>query len=245
MAPTRQSVPTRPRLCLLDAFDLNGGSEPVVLPQNARRLLALLALRGRRMTRAALAPLLWPGEPDEAALGALRSALYRLRKGAPWSVVGGEGWLQLNPVVAVDVAQRRRAVAHLQDDGGDADVDSVARLGLDSTLLPSWEDPWVEPYRRREEEFERHARDCLAERLAGAGREAEAVDIALVSIARDPLWERPYRIITASHLRAGNPAQAILMFEEYRRLCAKELGAAPSKGFYELLASVEHVPDSA
>lgn len=243
--PSHQPSSGRPHLRLLETFDLSRGSEPANLPQSAQRVVALLALKRTRVSRSAAASTLWGDAVETSGTAVLRSALYRLRRAAAWSVIGGDGWLQLNPMVSVDVDERRRVVTALR--AGDVEVgdDAVTDLALDAPLLSGWRDDWLEPYRRRELELERHARDALAEQLVAAGRSADAIDLALISIARDPLWEWPYRLIAGAHLGAGNPAEAMVVFEEYRCLVSAELGTAPSTQFYDLLGAVTHVPDTA
>src|SRR5215470_8408028 len=65
------------RLTLLGGFTLATDTDEIVLPMSAQRLVAVLALRERPLSRAHLAGLLWPDCPTERSLADLRTALWR------------------------------------------------------------------------------------------------------------------------------------------------------------------------
>lgn len=58
----------------------------MLLPEGSQRLLAYLALKGRRIHRQAVAGTLWPVATEAHASSSLRSALGRLRGEARASV---------------------------------------------------------------------------------------------------------------------------------------------------------------
>jgi hypothetical protein len=62
---------------LLGGFTLLRDAEEIELPMSAQRLVALLALRERPLSRAYLAGVLWPDCTAERSLADLRTALWR------------------------------------------------------------------------------------------------------------------------------------------------------------------------
>lgn len=225
-------------LRLLAGFEYRNGTQEVVVPQSAQRLLAYLAVEEHRVTRSSAAEVLWPRSTEAASLASLRSALHRARAILPWSITGSDRDLMLSPLITVDVVERRRLIRRLARAPDTVDLPELESADLHSEILPGWNDDWLEPMRRREAELIRHARDCLAERLLAEGRFAEAIDAALAAIAHDPYGELPYRVVAGAHLRQGNPAAAALVFENYRRLVGDELGVRPSDQFRSLVTEV-------
>jgi DNA-binding SARP family transcriptional activator len=68
------------RLKLLGGFTLLRGREEIALPTSAQRVVALLALRDRPLSRGHLARVLWPDCPAERSLADLRTALWRVNQ---------------------------------------------------------------------------------------------------------------------------------------------------------------------
>ena len=91
------------RLTLLGGFGLMKGAEEVGLPLSAQRLVALLALRGRPLSRGCLAGVLWSEYSVKRSMADLRTALWRANHaGVP--VVSTLGMrLHLAAEVEVDV----------------------------------------------------------------------------------------------------------------------------------------------
>ena len=118
VAAASNGASRRPRLTLLDAFDLSDGAEPVPLCLPVQRLLAFLALRGRPTRRAHVAFTLWTDSSEDRAFGSLRSALWRLRRDGHCLVEEANGRLRLAPAVRVDVHERGRGGAPTTRSGG-------------------------------------------------------------------------------------------------------------------------------
>jgi YVTN family beta-propeller protein len=95
-------------------------------------------------------------------------------------------------------------------------------------FLPGEEGTWVEAKRRELADALRRALGCLSEACLRLGDDAEAARWAEESIALEPYREAGYRRLMAAHAAAGNPAEALRVYERCRRLLSEELGAYPS-----------------
>src|SRR5215467_5076221 len=103
------------RLHLLDRLELTIGSHRPALPAHADRLLALLAVRGKPITRATLAHTLWPEVPDSQASAKLRSVLWRTADYRPHIIELANGTLTLAGCVWVDYHESTQVAERLMD----------------------------------------------------------------------------------------------------------------------------------
>src|SRR5262245_30330559 len=141
--PASGPVPVRPRLRLLDGFDLRRGDERLALRPASERLLAYLALADKAVERATVAYRLWPDKPEQRAVAILRSAIWRIRQLPPPDLVETTTThIRLHPAVWVDARdgldELRRPDPDAVGDGGAA---SFACGG--GELLPDWYDDWL------------------------------------------------------------------------------------------------------
>lgn len=98
-----------PRVALLGDFALRwGGAVVAELPLGSQHLLALLALRGRPMSRETLAGELWPGASAPRAFANLRSAIFPLRSVADTMIVSSDADIALAPDVVIDLHEAAR-----------------------------------------------------------------------------------------------------------------------------------------
>ncbi|SDD48319.1 DNA-binding transcriptional activator of the SARP family [Geodermatophilus telluris] len=225
-----------PRLTLLHGFSLEpgGGVPPPDLPRAVQRLLARLGL-SRCPDRTAIAGQLWPDVPEDHAHGSLRSALWRLRRVAPGTVEVSGGTLCLAPAVRVDVRELETWAARVLDpQGGDAGL-AVPGEALRGPLLPGWSEEWVLLERERLRQLRMHALEALADRLAVAGRFAEAVEAAYAAVGEEPLRESAHRAVVRVHLAEGNLAEARRAYASFRDLLAGALGVAPTPSMTALV----------
>jgi len=95
-------------------------------------------------------------------------------------------------------------------------------------FLPGEEGPWVEEKRRDLNEVLLRAVECQRDASFGAGEFAEAVRNAEGVTRLEPFRESGYRRLMEAHAAAGNPAEALRVYERCRRFLADELGAYPS-----------------
>jgi DNA-binding SARP family transcriptional activator len=229
---------------LLGGFTLLRENEEIVLPMSAQRLVALLALRERPLSRAYLAGLLWPDYSTERSLADLRTALWRANHYRA-SVVTTTGMrLSLRSEVQVDV----RALMALGRRAADPAAKSVItelqgmswfELSLD--LLPDWYDDWLVDDREGVRQLRLHALESLTDELSNRGRHAEAILAALTAVRLEPLRETAHAALIKAHLAEGNRSEARRQFNRCRDLLAAELAVEPSESIRRLIYSPSSV----
>jgi DNA-binding SARP family transcriptional activator len=236
--PAAQNSPEL-RLSLLDGFLLTRREAHMALPPGAERLLAYLALTGRR-ARAHVAGTLWPDVRDEQALASLRSALWRLGRACAGALEINGDTIDVARGVAVDVRYFRAAARAVIDRRPPpiSDPHSFADL-MRTELLPGWYDDWVLVERERLRQLGLHALEAISARLLEQEAFAPALEAALAAIAAEPLRESAYRMAAQIHLAEGNVVEARRQYDACRRLMLVELGAGPSHQFATLVGLTE------
>ena len=208
----------------------------------SQRLLALLALRDRALTRASVAGTLWPESSEDHAYSSLRSALGRLSRVTRDAVVVTPLDLSLADGVKIDVRDARALAHRLLDPAVKAPIDdlraaSVAVLSTD--VLPDWYDDWVLVDAEEWRQLRLHALEALTEHLLAAENFGEATGAALAAVRAEPLRESS-RVALIRVLRAeGNQAEALREFERYRTLLHEELGLEPTARLLDLIADLQ------
>ena len=240
VAAASNGAPRRPRLTLLEAFDLSDGAEPVSLCLPVQRLLAFLALRGRPTRRAYVAFTLCTDSSEDRAFGSLRSALWRLRRDGHRLVEETNGRLRLAPAVRVDVHEAAEAAHRVLDPAREIDDADRDRVFLDGELLPDWYDDWVALERERFRQLRVHALERLCERLTSEHRFTEAVETGLAAVEGEPLRESAHRVLIHAHLAEGNAAEALRQYRIFRGLLRDRLGLEPSGQMDELVRPLVH-----
>jgi DNA-binding SARP family transcriptional activator len=201
----------------------------VPVPEGAKRLLALVALRDGPVERRQVAGTLWPFGDDGRAAGNLRSSLWRLRRSGI-EVLHSDRWsIGLRSGVTVDVhhlsawADRLIAGRPHPDDLGRVDLD------LDSVLLlPGWCDEWTILEREKLRQRMLHALEAASRWLMACGRHAEAISAALVAVNAEPLRESAQQTLIEGYLGEGNWSEAHRVLVDYQDLLARTLRVAPS-----------------
>ena len=204
--------------------------------RQGRLLLAYLAInRDRPCSRGELIDLLWPEAPPAAADTALSALLSKLRRVLGSGALAGRSNVRLVApgAVTVDVEEAaraaRRAEAALQD-GAWRPAETAARQALTAdpaAFLPDCDGSWVRDQRASLEVLRVRALEMLAEACLRAGELGEAEDAARAAVAAAPFRESSHRLLMEVHEAAGNPAEALRVFEDLRRLLREELGTAP------------------
>lgn len=227
------------KLMLLGGFTLLRENEEIVLPMSAQRLIALLALRERPLSRAYLAGLLWPEYSAERSLADLRTALWRVNQSCA-SVVATTGMrLSLRADVQVDV---RTLTAVGRAGVGPAARSVIAELAdmswfeLSLDLLPDWYDDWLVDDREGVRQLRLHALEVLTDELSLRGRHAEAIQAALAVVRLEPLRETGHATLIRAHLAEGNRSEARRQFYRCRDLLAAELAVEPSESIRRLVS---------
>ncbi len=223
------------RLQLIGCCELTRTDVPVALGVNARRLVALLALKGRR-DRAYLAGTLWPECSEAHAYGNLRQTLSRLnRTGADGVVDVGAGSLALAPNVSVDLHDATATATAVLTDQSYAWRTALAQLA-GGDLLPGWYDDWVLAARERLRQLRLHGLEALATQLLDNGLVAASLEASLAAVEIEPLRESAHRLVMRAHLAEGNRGEALRQYDYLRDLLHTELGTGPSPLAEALLA---------
>jgi DNA-binding SARP family transcriptional activator len=253
------------RLQVLGEFHVWVEETPLAVRPAQQRLLALLAVSRRPVSRTAVSQRLWEDLEDRRGASALRSNLWRLPRptGVPL-VTSSSSHVALSPGVVVDLWEREHAAQALtrpratpaEDTAADthegamdarelrplSDQDPVggqephARWSED--LLPEWSDDWLTVERESYRQLRLHALEHLSRLFRVRGEHASALTAALAAVQADPLRESAHRQVISVHLAESNPAEALRQFHVYRRLLAHELGLPPSPAIRELVAQL-------
>jgi DNA-binding SARP family transcriptional activator len=222
-------------LHVLGGFEVVIGGDVVVLPLNAQRLIAFLAIRERPQLRATAAGTLWLDMVESRAAANLRTTLWKLRQSDCRAVRVSGNALSIAPEAEVDLArllaQARRLIAP-SDELRAEDADAEALCG---DLLPDWDEDWIQFERERLRQLRIHALESLCRRLSRAGRHAEAVDAGQAAVCAEPLRESAQRALIESHLAEGNMCEAKRQFEMYRDVLWDALRLLPSNELQHLV----------
>ena len=211
-------------------------SQRINVPEGSKRLLAFVALHGKRVERRYAAGALWPTGDDLRAAGNLRSSLWRLNRSCVPLIESDKSSLALRDDVLVDAHVITRWANRLIN-GFASTTDLTVRPGgadgLD--LLPGWYDDWALIERERLRQRLLHALEALSATLLRLGRCREAVEAAMVAVTSEPLRESAQRTLIAAHIAEGNWIEAKRQFAAYRRLAVTELGVEPHPSMYQMM----------
>ena len=229
-----------PRVTVQGGFSLrtpDNGTVPLV--GEARRLLALLALRGNMVHRALVAGQLWSEVTERRAHSSLRSALARLPVQARTVVVISPAEVGLTDGVTIDLRESRALADRLLTPGGCPDTEdcSARAVGMLSTdLLPGWDEDWASCEAEQWHQVRMHALEAMAH-LVGMGRFGAAVESAVWAIRVDLFRESGHAALIRVHLAEGNQSEALRQFATYRELIVDELGLEPTPRLRALVFS--------
>ena len=223
---------------LLGGFELRYADQMVRTTPAAQRLVAFVATRSAKVSRAAVAQALWPDTPAARAAANLRSTLWRLRHGHGEGPISSTPYgLALGPETVVDIHAVHAMTAGLVHGPGDG-PDRLDPATLSDDVLPEWSEEWLLSTREWFRQVRLHALEALCHRHCREGRFGEAIEVGLAAVACEPLRESAHRAVVEAHLAEGNPAEALRQYRAYRRLLDDELGLPPSRRFQELIAGL-------
>jgi DNA-binding SARP family transcriptional activator len=212
---------TTVRLTVLGELQLVVDGIAAVIPTQAQRLLALLAVR-EHQPRTTVCGMLWADASQMRAQANLRNAAWQVRMHSRDLLRCDRLSVGLRPGAAVvDLVEARRQASQAMDGvlgSGDA---------LREDLLPLWDEEWLVMERERQRQLRLHALEALSANLCGAGRFPEAVDAALAAVRAEPLRESAQQALVRAHLAEGNVHEAVRQLDLYRRQLDQELGIGP------------------
>jgi DNA-binding SARP family transcriptional activator len=228
-------------LSVLDTFTFRAEDRVLTLPGRSQKLLALLALREKPMTRLLVAGMLWPESPEREAASSLRSALWRLKGEAGDALVIEKIDVGLRSSVGVDLREARALARRLlagSETTLPGDTSTTAVQMLSGELLPGWYDDWVLIEGAEWHQLRLHALEAMASRLTAEGRCADAIQAALATVRVEPLRESAHGALIKSFIAEGNVNEAVKDFYRFRDLLRAELGVDPSPQLTNLVENL-------
>jgi DNA-binding SARP family transcriptional activator len=228
-------------LSVLGSFQFRAGDVVPPLPSGSQRLLALLALRDRSVTRLMIAGTLWPDSTEQHASASLRSALTRLRGEARAAVDVADLDLNLASGVIVDIRESKRFAHRLLEPDAphlEPDATAAAVASLSADLLPDWYEDWVLIETAEWRQLRLHALEAMAAQLVTERRWAEAIGAAQAAIRGEPLRETSHAALIRVFLAEGNQTEALGQFERYRTLLNNELSLEPTEQISNLVENL-------
>ncbi len=212
--------------------------------RQGRILFAYLAVQhGRSVPRDELAELLWGEDLPATWEKALRVLTTKLRAlleecgidgasmlrsafGCYQLTLPADTWIDLDAAVTA-LERGEAALAGRELDEARAQASAAAELAR-RVFLPGEDGRWVEDQRRELRDVLVRALECLRDAALAEGEFGNAVRYAAEITALEPFRETSYRALMQAHVAAGNPAEALRVYERCRRFLADELGAYPS-----------------
>lgn len=220
------------RLQVLGGFKLEYHGRAVSVGTAAQRLIALVTVRNRPMSRTYVAHMLWPDVTEARAGANLRSVLWRLRRLPMPPVQGNDLDLGITAGVAVDLFAANDTAGILLDRSAPispAELSLALRANFDSDLLPDWdEEGWLVQERERFRQLRLHCLEVLCDELSAAGWYGAAVNTGLRAVDADPLRESAHLALLKTLAAEGNRQEVRRRYLTFRRLLHDELGVEPS-----------------
>lgn len=184
-----------------------------------------------------LAKALWPQRAPDDANAHVSRLLRRLRRLLKHNLeLRPYVQLRLRPDAFVDIEAAAEAVHRAEAAVARRDWATswpAARIALHTakrTFLPGARVPWIETQRRRLNDIELRALECIAATGLGLGGNEviSAERSARALIEREPLRESGYRYLMAALAQRGNLAEAIQCYTDLTRRLQHEVGISPS-----------------
>ena len=219
-------------LAVLGPFALRvGGCDVEALPRKAQAFITWLALHpGRKVTREAVADLLWTDSGPEQARHSVRQMLVVLRRTPFGDLLRSSTdalWIELGAITVDALALEAGLTAT-----DETELSHHAALYRGPLLegFPSVSagfDEWLRLERARlAATMARLLRRLIAAETAAGDHDA-ATDHAARLVALDTLDEAGYRLLMECHARAGRRAEALQQFEICAGILREELDVAP------------------
>lgn len=227
---------TRIQVCGRVTAELEGRRIEAELPGRQGRLVFvyLIVNRVRPVSRDELAAAVWPEDAPAGSASGLSALLSKLRR-----VVAVEGrselqlrlpagaWIDLE--AAAEGLHRAEAAVARRDWTGAWGPGRVAQHVAARGFLPGEDAPWIDDQRRRLEEIHARALELVGRAsLEIGGSELDTAErTARTLVAKAPYRESGHRLLMEALVARGNPAEALVVYEQLRQRLREELGAAP------------------
>lgn len=221
-------------LRLLGSFAIiSGGEAADSAPPGEQRLIVLLALRDRVISRSAVAGMLWPESSTPHAAFRLRAALTRLDSAGRSVVELTPGGLRLNAACAVDYRDARVFAEGLLEQEHPSSCSTSAQMRaaielLCLELLPDSYDDWVLSEAEDWRLLRAAALEALTAMLSADDRPHLAMGAARAAIRNEPLRETAQAALIRLHLLAGNQSEAMRVYNRYCEMLDDALHLSPS-----------------
>jgi DNA-binding SARP family transcriptional activator len=209
--------------------------EPAAVNGRELELLVALSMRREATSRARLAAMLWPDMEEQSARNVFSVCLHRLRanlRRADAIERIGDGY-RLHANASVDLWDLERALSKPWKKGAlnERDRQTLERLWRGVREDPpvrseQWE--WFESTARRLRESRVELAHVLGEDALARGDVPAALRYADDALEQDRCDERAAEIGIRAHLHAGDRAEAMRQYRQYRAALHAELGAEPS-----------------
>jgi SARP family transcriptional regulator, regulator of embCAB operon len=211
--------------------------------QQGRSAFAFLTLeRGRPVSRADLANVLWSDSPPPASDVALNAVVSKLRgvlinAGFPASALTsalgcyelhlpGETWVDIE--AAADAIHEAETALRRDDPASAYGPSAVAHHIARRPFLSGNESHWAESRRQTLRRILMRALECRAQVYLWNNEHALAIEAAREAVDQEPFRETAHQLLMRAHAASGNVAEALQAYERCRNLLAEELGVDPS-----------------
>jgi predicted ATPase/DNA-binding SARP family transcriptional activator len=237
------------RVGLLGAFQLTGpGGDIALAGRRQRSLVAILALEGgHTLSAARMIDLLWPDTEPADPLNALQHQVSRLR-----AVIGRDAMIRDEAGYALNITLERVDALRFEQlavfgrdrlaDGASADARTALHEALSLWRGPALQgfegEDWATP---ESERLERLRLDALEDRIEAdldAGLHREVLGELEALTKEHPFRERLWGQRMLALYRSGRQSDALLTYQEVRKLLAEEKGLDPGPELQRLEAAI-------
>jgi DNA-binding SARP family transcriptional activator len=197
----------------------------------ARKLLAYLAIKNRRVLRSSVANSMWPDNPEAVGRANLRRAIWLLPPG--WIICEADE-IELDADIDYDAAKKaaQRAI-----EGQEVSMSDIELLSED--LLPGWHDEWLilaqDSFRLKRVQ----ALETACVTMVKAGHFALAIQAGAAALSAEPLRESAAEALINAHLAQRNRHEAALCFTTFAARLKNELGVQPDATLCDRFADLQ------
>jgi len=226
------------KIYTLGRFEVHIGGKRLEFSAKApRRIMTFLKLLVASGTGGAseeqLAEILWPDSDGDAAHNSFAISLHRLRKllGNEKALQLRDGILRYDPNICWIDAHAFEDVLklaeHLPANDHAGMYERALRLYW-GTFLGTSDESWAVARRERLRTRYLRALRLLGEHLEAGERHDRAVELYCKGLEIEPASEELYRRLMKCHLAAGQPGEAIAVYERCRAMLRTLMGSGPS-----------------